>query len=143
MTHFLPFKTHIFLSAVIAAGFLVRSALAADATQTITMDISAGEAPACVTATTGITTVTLNLINLPNGLAKLNVNSYLIPEPDADKLPGGKRSAPPTTQTFIYTIDSSHYYIFTLTYPDSEGTTKKMKWKCGFDDTLSLSVGPL
>ena len=49
----------------------------------------------------------------------------------------------PTTQTFIYTIDSSHYYVFTLTYRDSDGTTKKMKWKCGFDDTLSLSAGPL
>ena len=93
MTQFMPFKASIFLSAVVAGGFIVTSAIAADATQTITMDISAGEAPACVTPTTGITTVTLKLINLPNGLAKLNVNSYLIPEPDADKVPNGKLAA--------------------------------------------------
>jgi hypothetical protein len=45
-----------------------------------------------------------------------------------------------------YTADKQHYYVFGITEINrytGMSTNKSLHWKCGFDDTLSLSVGVL
>jgi hypothetical protein len=49
-----------------------------------------------------------------------------------------------STISFPYQIDNTHYYVFTLTERsrfDNKLTNATLHWKCGLDDTLTLSVG--
>lgn len=131
-------NTHTLLLASLVVAVSSAPALAADTTQSLTMNLTG---PAvCATVGTGISNVTLTVNGIPGGhTAELVVNSYAIPVADASNLGFADRAAT-TSQTFTYSEDNTHYYVFTLT----DTTTKKaLKWKCGFDDTLSLSVGTL
>lgn len=127
-----------FFLIILAIAVFSAPSFAADTTQSLTMNLTGP--PVCATTGTGITNVTLTVNNIPGGdVAELTINSYAIPAPDASNL-GFAAKVATTSQTFTYSQDSNHYYVFTLT----DTTTKKsLKWKCGFDDTLSLSVGTL
>jgi hypothetical protein len=49
-----------------------------------------------------------------------------------------------STISFPYQVDSTHYYVFTVTEKsriDHKPTNATLHWKCGLDDTLTLSVG--
>src|SRR5258708_39424823 len=102
-------------------------------------------APGCASVGSGITTVTLNVHNIPlNGKVALTIDSYEIP-PQSDSGAIGARVADSGVQTFTYGVDSMHYYVFLLVATDPSGKAKpvKFRWKCGFEDTLSLSIGTL
>jgi hypothetical protein len=138
MTRFFQTNTRTFLLTVLAIGFSSAPGLGADTTQSLSMPMSGP--PVCATVGTGITNVTLTVIGIPPGhIVTLAVDSYAIPAADAKNL-GFADKALATTQTFTYPEDNTHYYVFTLT---DTATNKSLKWKCGFDDTLSLSVGTL
>ena len=140
MTFSLPKKkTRTLLLPILAIGFSFPFAKAADTSQILPMSWPDATTPVCATVGSGITNVTLNVIVTNGEILTLKIDTYLIPLPDAGAA-GLEKKVAPTTQTFTYSVDSTHYYVFTLSGMTSH---KSFTWKCGFDDTLSLSVGTL
>jgi hypothetical protein len=141
MTRFFKTNTRTFLLTILAIGFSSAPVMAADTTQSLSM--SWNGPPVCATVGTGITNVTLKVIdiNVPLETVTLEVDRYALPAADAGNLGLLKDNASATSKTFTYSQDNTHYYVFTL--GDTKKVRKPLTWKCGFDDTLSLSVGTL
>lgn len=139
MTHLMSSHTRPLLVPAIGL-FAVLSLTAANSTQTITMDLNVDGPPACPTTGSGNTDVTLQVINIPDG-DTVSLKRSNFPVPQATPPPGARAIS--STKTFTYTVDPNTYDVFVLTDTKASGASTKINWTCGFDDTVSLSVGAL
>jgi hypothetical protein len=141
MTNFSPFHNRFLIAAALVLSAAFNALAATNTKQAITMDLNVDGPPVCASASSGDVDVTLQVINIPTGVSvSLRRSNHPLPQ---EVTPPGARVVE-TTKTFTYTADPNTYDVFALIQTTADGKEKsRITWTCGFDDTVSLSVGAL
>ena len=146
MTNPIRFLNRLMFTATIVL-LTAFNVLAASNTQTIILDFKVDGPGGCPTVSSSNVDVTFQVINIPQqDTVSLRRDTYQVPQVVSPPGAEVSRAVEPSTkiQTFTYTVDPNTYDVLTLTktMPDQKKTVS-FTWTCGFDDTVSLSVGAL